>query len=421
MSLKQWIDLHIPTPSYMSMSHVGIDISLSAIHIIEIKHQNGHLTLGKHGAFELSSPVNYTEPLASNIELVDVLKKIKKQYNLTFVEVSIPEEQAYIFTTDIPEGSEEMIHTHIEMHLEENVPLSLSDAVYDFHIIERPFKEVKENETYSGLNQDQESKVESKVESKAASPQLSQLEDDRAPATLPTAPSAQDSLKQVSGLSLFASVSVVPQSLIDQYIEIFEMAGMTPVSFLVENQALSKSIIKMGDPETALIVHVEDRKTVLSVVSKGFVHFTSTVKIGSEDFTAAIMKEYNVSREEAIRMKTEKGEQKDGSQSTLFMSLLNTASALKDEIDRIVLYWQSYVEKKSRGDKQPIERIVLSGRDALINGFKEYLVATVRIPVETANVWTNIYDLDMRIPDINYMESLDYAIAIGLAMPKLDR
>lgn len=420
------------------MSHIGIDISLSAIHVTEIMHENGRLTLGTYGAVQLSAPVNYAEPLASNQELVDALKRIKKEYNLSLVEVSIPEEEAYIFTTDIPEGNEESIRTYIEMHLEENVPITLSDAVYDYHIIEHAQKgEVVhmsiENETTTTATDhahDISETADAELQSQSGEVALAEqkddaenkAEDDSSPATLPSLSTSTAGTGAFQGPTFFASVSVVPQTLIDQYIEIFEMAGMTPVSFLVENQALSKSIIKMGDLSTTLIVHVEDRKTVLSVVSNGSVHFTSTVKIGSEDFTAAIMKEYNVSREEAIRMKTEKGQLKNENQGTLFMSLLNTASALKDEIDRIAMYWQSYIAKHNKGQGgHKIERIVLSGRDALINGFKEYLVATVRLPVETANVWTNIYDLDKNIPDINYIDSLDYAVAIGLAMPKLNR
>jgi Tfp pilus assembly PilM family ATPase len=199
---------------------------------------------------------------------------------------------------------------------------------------------------------------------------------------------------------------------------------MVPVSFLVENQAVSKAVIKKGDLSTKLIVHVSNRKTVLSVVSNGSVHFTSTVNIGSEDFTSAIMKEFNVTKEEAERMKTEKGflknvDASDKSQTTIFLSLINTASALKDEIDRIILYWQSYVSKHSSNNDGSIDTILLSGRDALINGFKEYLRATIRLQVDTANVWFNIYDLDEKIPNIDYIDSLDYAVAIGLGLPRI--
>jgi Tfp pilus assembly PilM family ATPase len=396
MSLKNWITLHVPTPRYMSMSHVGVDISPTCIHIAEINHKGSHLELGKYGVYPLKSPINYTEPLISNQELVEGLKELQKKFHLDFVEVSIPEELAYIFTTEVPQGGIETQKNHIELHLEENVPLTLADAVYDFHIIE---------------------KLNTPIQSAANTPIASE-------STL--SPSTTDTIAQVGKQDahmVSVSVSVVPRNIIDQYIELFETANMTPVSFLVENQALSKSIIKAGsvtarDMATKLIVHVGDRKSVLSVVSKGSVHFTSTVNIGSEDFTSAIMKEFNVSREEAIRMKTEKGTNQDN-QNTIFMSLINTASVLKDEIDHIVLYWQSHISKYDQLNERAIGGVILSGQDALINGFKDYIHATVRLPVETANVWSNIYDLNKRIPHIQYIDSLDYAVAIGLALPRI--
>lgn len=396
MSLKNWITLHVPTPRYMSMSHVGVDISPTCIHIAEINHKGSHLELGKYGVYQLKAPINYTEPLISNQELVEGLKNLQKKFHLDFVEVSIPEEQAYIFTMEVPQGSIETQKNHIELHLEENVPLTLADAVYDFHIIEKLNTQVQSADNKTAVSES-------------------------VPNTSTVDTVAQVGKQDVRTVSI--SVSVVPRNIIDQYIELFEIAMMTPVSFLVENQALSKSIIRAGgvtarDMATKLIVHVGDRKSVLSVVSKGSVHFTSTVNIGSEDFTSAIMKEFNVSREEAIRMKTEKGTHQDN-QSTIFMSLINTASALKDEIDHIVLYWQSYIGKHDQSNERAIGSVVLSGRDALINGFKDYIHATVRLPVETANVWSNIYDLDKCIPQIQYIDSLDYAVAIGLALPRI--
>lgn len=393
MSFRKWISQHIPTPEYMSMVHVGIDISATSIHILEIKHNGSHLELGRYGVQELATPVNFAEPLLTDENLLAALKKVQRKYKLDFVEVSIPEDRAYIFTMDIPYGNDEAIRNHIELHLEENVPIALADAVFDYLVIERPFAEVADA-------------VVADQADKNGKEELVTISDTRKSTTTDS--------------TFFASISVVQKSLIDQYIELFEQASMTPVSFLIENQALSKSIIKKGVTDTQLIVHVGDMKSVLSVVSKGSVHFTSTVNIGSADFTAAIMKELGVSREEALRMKTERGYADDVNQTTIFMSLINTASALKDEIDKIILYWQNYVGKRGHTSENSIQGLILSGRDSLINGFKEYLAATIKLPVETANVWANVYDLDKKIPEIDYLESLDYAAAIGLALPKIE-
>lgn len=397
MSLKNWFLTHIPPPAYMSMLHAGVDISPVSVHVIEFVKKDRHLKLGKFGMHQLPVMVDRSQPLVQNEGLMEKLKEIKKTYDLDFVELSIPEELAYLFTTLLPYGDEETIRNHIELHLEENVPISLADAVFDYHVIEDHSSDA--------------------AETAVAAPKIDKKEDFGVVETK----ELQASTKQRSFL---ASVSVVPREIIDQYIEAFEIAGMTPVSFLIENQALSKSIIRRIDNAPRLMVHVGEKKSVISVISNGSVQFTSTVLIGSEDFTLAIMKEYGVSREDAIRMKTEKGFQGGvGSgdvQGSIFLSLINTASALRDEVDRIVLYWQSYVDKRTDKKGGKLASVVLSGRDALISGFKEYLSATVRLPVNIANVWSNVYDIEKTIPEIEYIDSLDYASAIGLAMPNLD-
>jgi Tfp pilus assembly PilM family ATPase len=424
MSLKNWFLIHIPPPEYMSMSHVGVDISPVSIHVIELLKKDGRLQLGQYGVHRLPTVVDRSQPLIQNTGLMEKLKEIQKTYHLDFVEVAIPEELAYLFTTLLPYGDEETIRNHIELHLEENVPIALADAVFDYHMIEEQATDISENATKTKIKA--EITAPTSASSATPSPQPSKKDDFGVVET--------KELQTAVPANLFlASVSVVPKAIIDSYIEAFEAAGMTPVSFLIENQALSKSIIKKGDDAPRLIVHVGEKKSVLSVISNGSVQFTSTVLIGSEDFTLAIMKEYNVSREEAIRMKTERGFQKAGSadgtdgtpampdnQGSIFMSLINTASALKDEIERIVMYWQSYIDKRPSKKSGALASIVLSGRDALISGFKEYLSATVRLPVHIANVWSNVYDIDKKIPEIEYIDSLDYASAIGLALPKLD-
>jgi Tfp pilus assembly PilM family ATPase len=409
----------------MSMSHVGVDISPVSIHVVDLQKRNGQLRLGPYGVHQIPMVVDRSKPLIQNEGLMETLREIKKTYGLDFVEVSIPEELTYLFTTLLPYGDEETIRNHIELHLEENVPLALADAVFDYHMIEAQATEEDEANLATGI---------------AAIPNRKMPGNSpAAPGSGPSAPAAtaapakpdeadgKETVTKIDDLDLsskprsfLASVSVVPKAIIDSYIEAFEAAGMTPVSFLIENQALSKAIIKRGDPVPRLMLHVGEKKSVLSVISNGSVQFTSTVPIGTEDFTLAIMKEYNVSREDAIRMKTEKGFDERNGGASIFMSLINTASVLKDEIERTVLYWQSYIDKRPTKKSGKLACIVLSGRDALINGFREYLSATVRLPVQIANVWSNVYDIDKKIPEIEYIDSLDYASAIGLALPKLD-
>lgn len=359
MSILENIFKYFPVPEFLSLAHVGVDISSTSIRFVGLKKGINFLELDSYGEHELPTTLVQIENLRANKDVVAALKKLRRTHGLNFVEVSIPEDKAYLFITDVPMGDDASIRNTIEFHLEENVPISLSDAVFDYNII-------------------------SKTDKTAS-----------------------------------VAVSVVPLGVAEDYIGLFSDCGMTPVSFLIENQALSKSIIKKGDRNSYLVVNLGLVKTVLSVVSEELVQFTSTINIGSEDFTQAIMKEFKVTKEEAQKIKVEKGFSQSKENEPLFVSLINTASALKDEISRIHLYWQSYQEKmKEIKSISPIHSIILVGRDASIAGFREYLAISIKTEVELANVWRNVLSFESKIPPIQYLDSLNYATAIGLALPK---
>lgn len=341
------------------MPHVGFEISSNAIRYIEIIKSPKGLTLGKFGIQELSTPVVFNETLSSNQDLILALKKLQKANKFNFVEISIPEEKAYLFTTEVPEGNDEVIRNHIEFHLEENVPVALADTVFDYHIIKKNNKKGTD----------------------------------------------------------FASVSVVPRGVIEDYTALFEKCGMTPVSFLIENQAITRSIISLEDMDTYLVVNIGKTKTVLSIVNEQTVQFTSTVNIGGDDFASAIAKENSITEEQAENMIREKGFVRTENNNDFFLSLINVVSALRDEIQRVYIYWLSHVDKNGKDPTVPF-KVLLTGRDSSIIGFREYMALSLKVPVDLANVWVNVFSFDQEIPPIEHLESLNYATVIGLALPK---
>ncbi len=350
---------YFPAPKYIGMPHVGFDISSNDVRYAELIKSPRGLTLGRFGTQEFAKPIVFDDKLAQNQDLISILKKIQKNNKFNFVEVSIPEEKAYLFTTEIPNGTVEEVRSHIEFHLEENVPISLADAVFDYHIIKKNNKKGTD----------------------------------------------------------FASVSVVPRIVIEDYIDLFEKCGMTPVSFLIENTAITRSIISAEDMSTYLVVNIGSAKTVLSIVSEQAVQFTSTVNIGGADFATAIGKEHSITVEQAIKMIQEKGFSRTESNNDFFLSLINVASALRDEIQRVYMYWLSHIDKNGKDTNAPF-RVLLTGRDSSIIGFREYMALSLKVPVDLANVWVNVLSFDQEIPPIEHLDSLDYATAIGLALPK---
>ena len=69
--------------------------------------------------------------------------------------------------------------------------------------------------------------------------------------------------------------------------------------------------------------------------------FTSTIYMGGVVLTNMIQKSFNVSLEEADKMKKEYGLQRNVANKEIFSVLLNSVSILRDEIQKHFLYCQN--------------------------------------------------------------------------------
>lgn len=166
---------------------------------------------------------------------------------------------------------------------------------------------------------------------------------------------------------------------------------------------------------TYLITNIGTKTTGIYVVSEGVVQFTATLSFGGESLTKAIEKHLSVSHEEALKIKRGEVMMKNREAVDLFYSLANTASALRDEMNRIVSYWQTHRDKTGAVGKS-IQKIYLCGAGAHLCGFDEYISTTMKLETEVGNVWQNAFVFEDSIPHITRPDSLSYASAIGSAL-----
>lgn len=360
-SRKKSFHRAFPVPQYLAIPSVGLDISPFSIRFIEILPHGDYFKVGRFGHERLANQFEI-EREESTEEIKKTLEKIKKVHNLNYVEVSLPEEKAYLFKINLPFGTDREIRNAIEFNLEENVPLNPSEAIFDYRIIHE-----NSDETVS------------------------------------------------------VAVTVLPIEIINSYLNLIESSGLSVISFLIEAQSLSKAIIPKNDRNTYFIINIGEVKTGLFVISEGSVQFTSTISLGGRHFTNALMKQFNISREEAENIKKNKGLSAKDEDKEILSALINTASALKEEIEKIYVYWHTHEVKKEENEKSvPFQRIILSGKDTLMPGFKEYVSSSLKVETEFANVWANVASIDEYIPPISAHEAIDFGRAIGLALPKID-
>ncbi len=307
-----------PPPKFMVMKHAGLDISDDAVHCLEYSCGRApDLRITKHKTVEIPENLINGGEIADDKAFSAILTKFDKENDLTYVKVSVPEEKAYLFQTDVVGDNPRAIAQNIEFKLEENVPLAVADAVFYFDILPM----------------------------------------------------------SVTGGVLRASVSVVPRVYVEKVILLLRDSGISPMAFEVVPKAIARAIIPANSTNTILIIQVMNKKTGMYIVAGGVVCFTSTVAWGSRGEESGI-------------------------------------SLLVKEIGRIYEYWASHGIAGSE-----IKQVIMVGRDA--PKFLEKIKSTaaeVGLSVSLGNVWNNAFSIDKYIPSISREDSLDYAVAAGLAM-----
>jgi type IV pilus assembly protein PilM len=346
------------------MAGIGIDISEESIKYIELTEGKGGVTISHFGKIAIPAGIIAESTIKESDKLISILKKFRRELGFEFAHISLPEEHAYVFQTDVPEDSTpEQIQTIIEFQMKENVPISPAEAVFDYEM----------------------------------------------PKVLP----APQGMKKIS-------VAVYPSRVVADYLNVLQGAGIKPLSLEIEGEASARSLTPKGGTETVIIVDIGKTKAGISIVGGGTVLFTATLDIGGDDLTEAIQKDSGISFEEAETLKRERGFLK-GKQS-VSGALLSAMSVLRDEILRHSEYWREH-PMHTDGDKSKkgasIDYITLCGGNANILGIAEYMSASLKMPVGRGNVWTNISFASDYVPQISEKESLEFATAIGLALRSL--
>ena len=334
------------------MPAIGLDISDKAIRFADLERKGTAFRLKDFGEELLAKDVIEEGEIVNKDELTKALARLSEKHRIQFVKASLPEEKAYLFRTELPKMDYGDVRGALRFKLEENVPVPIQDAVFDYSICSAK-------------------------------------------------PGSADTAMEVS-------VAVVSAKVASAYIEVLTAAKLIPVVFQIESQSIARAVVPAGDEQTYIVIAVRETKTVLAIVSESVIQYSTTLSVGGQSLVSSIKKNFSVSEAEAQKIRLG-AEPKEGSE--MFQSLIHAASVVRDEIQKLLVYWDSRDE-----GRHPVKEVIICGSDALL-GLDDYLVQSIALPVRIANVWTNIAPLGTYLPPITKRESLDYASALGLALP----
>jgi type IV pilus assembly protein PilM len=347
------LDRIFPTPKFFTIPTVGLNFSDATLRFVELVETRHGIIPGKF--FERDLPVGCIQNgrIMDEQAFTNFLRQIRMQNNLKYVRVAMPESQVYASTIPIDIEAKKDIKGAIELVLEDNIPLKIEEAVFDYQVL------------------------------------------------------------FIKDTTIMVQVIAVAQNIAEAYSRAFTNAGMVPVSFELDGQAISRAVLKPEDKGSYMIIDFSNSRTSIAVVTNNTAVYTSTIDFGGKNLTNALIKELGVTPEEAEKMEREYGMSDIVSHKELFAVLIGGISTLKDEINRRYIYWH---EKKNQGMFPNIETIYLCGGHSNLKGLVDYLRTSLKINVVQVNPWINCLSFDEAIPKIPFESSMSYATAIGLAL-----
>lgn len=333
---KTFLDF-FPTPEFLLLSTTGITITDVDTKFVQLRRKIFGDGFELAHASKVDNPKGAVESglINNSDELVSILKKLASHYNIRYARASLPEEKAYLFTTNINWVPSEGLKDAVAFIIEENVPVSLAESVFDFEII-------NENESAGKIK---------------------------------------------------LAVSVLPENVVNAYVGLFESALITPVSFDLESQAIARTVIHRGDKRPHLIINLSLKKTGFYVVEEEVVQFstTSAYGVGGDDPYPNL-------------------------------------NDLKAEMRKVFAFWNARIDdplrqssseaSKSGQPGKKIEKVILCGLGRSRADFVEKLMSESEVPYASADVWSNMSSSRKHVSEMSFDESIDYASAIGLVLPR---
>ena len=349
-----------PPPKFLRMPITGVDISDESVHIAELENTPEGKKIKKFDKRLIPKGLIEDGYIKDAKKIKAFFTKLRRDHNLHFVNVSLPEQHGYVVVVRIPKVQPDEIYNNLELQIEEHVPIPVNEATFAYDIIR-----------------------------------------------------GGDPNDDLAFIEL--NVTVYPREIVEEYMDVFLGTGLVPLRFEVESHAVSRTVVPEDDDGTFMVLDFGKTRTGITIVNNGAVQFTSTIGIGGDMITRAVARNFSISFEEAERLKTEKGFLVGEGDENMLLALMPTVSALKDEVGKHYQYWNNHDDVFGK-KRQKIDTLLLCGGLANFKGLPEYLASNIHTNVRVANIFGNINSFENYIPSISFEKSLQYATSIGLAL-----
>jgi len=346
---------------------VGLDIGSHSIKLVELEETKKGMILRSFGVMGL--PQNaIVEGSIREMEIISsAIKNLYKHLNVKNknVATSISGYSVIVKKISISQREESELDATINEEAEQYIPFDISDVNLDYEILPAALEEPEEGK---------EEKEESDL--------------------------------------MDVMLVAAKKDIVDDYVSLLHLSGLNPVTLDVDAFALQNAFELSSEQMSGCyaIVNVGAEELGINAIKDGVSIFTRDSSYGGSQITEAIMSKFDVSHEEADKIKLG-GSKMEKEREALEEIFTSVVSGWVQEIKRALDFLGTTYPDES------IERIYMTGGSCRIPGFQKYLELETDIPVEELNPFTNL-QINERVFDPKYLGYMapQASVAVGLAL-----
>jgi len=339
---------------------VGLDLGSSSVKLVQLKESGKGLQLVKLGIVSLEPEVVVDGAIMNHGQMADAIRTLMEEQKLKSCDVvlSVSGHSVIIKRITLPTMSEEELSESIKWEAEQYIPFAIDDVNLDFQILGQTEKEGQMDVLLVAVKRDK----------------------------------------------------------INDYLSVVTEAGLNPVVVDVDAFALENMYeinYEQGSEEVIALVNLGATVMNINIMKGGTSTFTRDSTIGGHHYTEAIQKEFNLTYEDAERVK--RGEEVKGITQDQLKPLFDS---LNDDL--LTEVYRSLDFFRATSTSEHIDRVVLSGGGSKVPGLVGALSERLELPVEMVNPFKNI-TVDSKAFDFEYLQDIGptMAVAVGLAMRRV--
>ena len=352
---------------------VGLDIGSHSIKLVEIDNSKKGMILKNFGVVHLPKDTIVEGSLKETEVAATAIKNLFKNLNVKNknVATSISGFSVIVKKISITKRDEAALESSIQEEAEQYIPFDISDVNLDYEVLKSSDEDLGES-----FDEDED---------------MSDRESD------------------LMDVMLVAA----KKDIIEEYESLIHLAGLNPVVMDVDAFALQNAFeSSIGDAFGCYaIINIGAEELGINAIKNGVSMFTRDSSYGGAQITDTIASQFDVSYEDAEKIKLGGIEIDDEKKPALEEIFTTMVSGWVQETSRALDFLSTtYPEEK-------IEKIFVSGGACKIPDFIKYLEMETGIPVEELNPFGGL-QINEKIFDPKYLSDIapQAGVAVGLAL-----